>query len=329
MGHDHSHVGQVEGNEQRLLLALGLTALFMVVEIVGGVLTNSLALLSDAAHMFTDVTALAISLAAVKIGKRPVDDRRSYGYQRFEILAAAFNALLLFGAAAYILYEAWRRFLEPPQVDSGGMLGIAVIGLVVNLIAMKLLSGGKDESLNVKGAYLEVWSDMLGSAGVIAAALAIRFTGWQWLDPVVAIGIGLWVLPRTWTLLKASAHILLEGTPGDVDVAALRARIESREGVTSVHDLHVWTLTSRRYVLTAHVVCNEEAAPRLLKSITEELRSEFRIFHTTLQMESEACGDLHGAMHAEGGHDGDHEGHAHDHGHDHHAHGHDHGRHSH
>ena len=250
MGHDHSHAVQVAGNEKRLLWALGLTATFMAVEIVGAILTNSLALLSDAAHMFTDVTALAISFAAVRIGKRAADDRRSYGYQRFEILAAAFNALLLFGVAGYILYEAYERFRSPPQVESTGMLWIAIAGLVINFIAMKLLAAGKEESLNIKGAYLEVWSDMLGSAGVIAAALIIKFTGWNWVDPLVAVGIGLWVLPRTWILLKASMNILLEGTPADVDVGKLRSAIEARPGVIEIHDLHVWSLTSGRHVLT-------------------------------------------------------------------------------
>ena len=317
MGHDHSHVHQVAGNEKRLLMALGMTTAFMVVEIIGGIVTHSLALLSDAAHMFTDVTALAISLAAVRFGRRPVDDERSYGYQRFEILAAAFNALLLFGVGAYILYEAWRRFMEPPDVETGGMLAIAIVGLVVNLISMKLLSGGKEESLNVKGAYLEVWSDMLGSAGVIVAALAIRWTGWAWLDPVVAVGIGLWVLPRTWKLLKASTHILLEGTPADVDIPKLRRRIETTSGVAAVHDLHVWTLTSGRHVLTAHVVTNAQAPATLLKTLSEEIRSEFKIFHTTLQLEDEECGDMHAALHDEPdhgepshGHD-DHAGHKH------------------
>ena len=309
MGHDHSHAHVVEGNERRLWWALGLTAAFMVAEVLGGILTNSLALLSDAAHMFTDVTALAISLVAVRLGKRPVDDRRSYGYQRFEILAAAFNALLLFAVAGYILYEAWRRFVEPPSVDSGGMLVIAVIGLAVNLVSMKLLSGGKDESLNVKGAYLEVWSDMLGSVGVIAAAIGIRLTGWAWLDPAVAVGIGLWVLPRTWALLKASTHILLEGTPADVDVSQLRAHIEGKAGIVSVHDLHVWTLTSGRHVLTAHVVCGPEAQPTLVKVLSEDLRRDYRIFHTTIQVEAEACGDLHAPMRGEDAKD-------HDHGHD-------------
>lgn len=297
MGHDHSHAVQIAGNEKRLLWALGLTATFMVVEIVGAILTNSLALLSDAAHMFTDVTALAISLAAVRIGKRAADDRRSYGYQRFEILAAAFNALLLFAVAGYILYEAYERFRSPPQVESTGMLWIAVAGLVINFIAMKLLAAGKEESLNIKGAYLEVWSDMLGSAGVIAAALIIKFTGWNWVDPLVAVGIGLWVLPRTWILLKASMNILLEGTPADVDVGKLRSAIEARPGVIEIHDLHVWSLTSGRHVLTAHVVSDSARPQELLREISALLREEYRISHTTIQLEERACGDLHAPLH--------------------------------
>ena len=268
----------------------------MVVEIAGGIFTNSLALLSDAAHMFTDVTALAISLVALHVGRRAVDDRRSYGYQRFEILAAAVNALMLFGVAAYILYEAYRRFTQPPEVDSGGMLGIAVVGLVVNFISMRLLMGGREESLNVKGAYLEVWSDMLGSAGVIVAAIAIRFTGWAWLDPAVAVAIGLWVLPRTWSLLKASGHILLEGTPADVDTAAMRRRIESFPGVKAIHDLHVWSLTSSRHVCTAHVVTVGAPPAGLLKALSLLLREEFKMSHTTLQLEDESCGELHEAL---------------------------------
>ena len=317
MGHDHSHAHATLGNEHRLRWALGLTALFMVVEIAAGIVTNSLALLSDAAHMFTDVTALAISLAALRIGRRPVDEKRSYGYQRFEILAAALNAVMLFVVAGYILYEAWRRFVEPAQVDATGMLAVAILGLIVNFISMRLLIGGKEESLNVKGAYLEVWSDLLGSAGVIVAALAIRFTGWTWLDPVVAVAIGLWVLPRTWSLLKESTHILLEGTPKDLDLDALRGSIESRPGVKAVHDLHVWCLTSGHYVLTAHVVTIGAPAPALLKELSAHLRGGFRISHTTIQLEEEECGDLHEPMHPAPQGDHDHEHHAHDHHHDH------------
>lgn len=309
--HAHSHAPKVAGNERRLLIALGLTAGFLVVEVVGGILTQSLALLSDAAHMFTDVTALAIALAAVRVARRPVDDRRSYGYQRFEILAAAFNALLLFAVAAYILYEAWQRFRTPAEVNAGGMLAIAAVGLVVNFVSLKLLSAGRDESLNVKGAYLEVWSDMLGSAGVMVAAIAIHFTGWRWLDPLVAVAIGLWVLPRTWLLLKESLHILLEGTPAGISVKDITEGMQATTGVVAIHDLHVWTLTSGNHVLTAHVVVEGMTDRQaLLESLSKDLRERFKLTHTTLQLESEACADLHEPLHKAPGLD-DHAGHAH------------------
>ena len=300
MGHDHAHStgGASPGNEKRLTGALVLTAIFLVVEVVGGVMTNSLALLSDAAHMFTDVTALAIALAAVRIGRRPVDDRRSYGYARFEILAAAINAVMLFVAALYILYEAWGRFRSPPEIHSWGMLGIASVGLVVNFIALKLLAGGRDESLNVKGAYLEVWADLLGSIGVMLAAVAIFFTGWRWLDPLVAVVIGFWVLPRAWKLFRETMHILLEGTPADVDITALRKAILDTDGVKDLHDLHVWTLTSRRHVLTAHVVIGPGADRQsILNGLSSMLRDKFALNHTTLQLEDDSGAREHGAMH--------------------------------
>lgn len=298
MGHDHSHAGAGEGNERRMAGALALTAIFLVVEVVGGVMTNSLALLSDAAHMFTDVTALAIALAAMRIGRRPTDDRRSYGYARFEILAAAVNAVMLFGAALYILYEAWGRFRSPPEIHSWGMLGIATVGLVVNFIALKLLAGGRDQSLNVEGAYLEIWADLLGSIGVMLAAVVIYFTGWRWLDPLVAVAIGFWVLPRAWKLFRETMHILLEGTPADVDLAALRKAILDTADVKDLHDLHVWTLTSRRHVLTAHVIVGQGADRQsLLNGLSAMLRDKFALSHTTLQLEDESGAEGHGPLH--------------------------------
>ena len=213
-GHPHAPAQGKPGapHQRSLWIALALTSAFMVAEVIGGVITGSLALISDAAHMFTDTAALAIALAAMQIAKRPVDPRRTFGYHRFEILAAAFNALLLFGVALYILFEAWQRFSAPPSVDSVPMLVVASVGLVVNMISMRLLASGKDGSLNVKGAYLEVWSDMLGSLGVIVGAIVIWLTGWTWVDTVIAVAIGLWVLPRTWVLLRASINILLRGS---------------------------------------------------------------------------------------------------------------------
>lgn len=235
-GHEHSFA---QTNSTRLKWALLLTGSFLVAEVVGGILTGSLALISDAAHMLTDAVALAIALAAINIARRPTNDRLTYGYHRFEILAAAFNAFLLFGVAFYILYAAYERLNQPAEIQSVGMLVIAVLGLLVNLASMRLLAPAQGNSLNVKGAYLEVWSDMLGSLGVIVAAIVIRFTGWAWVDSLVAVLIGFWVLPRTWILLRESLHVLLEGVPKEIQLAELREALLGIPGVTGLHDLHV------------------------------------------------------------------------------------------
>lgn len=298
MAHDHgshTHNHAAGANSRMLAIALGLTTIFLIAELIGAYIFNSLALLSDAAHMFTDSAALAIALAAVKIGQRPADDARTFGYRRFEILAAAFNALLLFAVAGYVLWEGIQRFVEPAEVESTGMLIVAGIGLAVNFIAMRLLSAGKDASLNVKGAYLEVWADMLGSLGVIVGALVIMFTGWQWVDPAVAIGIGLWVLPRTWTLLKDTTQILLEGVPRGMAVAEMRAAIAATPGVAGVHDLHVWSLTSDDHSLSAHVELSQGADfEKVRVDIATMLHDRFEIEHATIQVEREACEDMDG-----------------------------------
>jgi cobalt-zinc-cadmium efflux system protein len=295
MAHDHSghgHNHAAGANSKMLTIALGLTTTFLLAELVGSFLFNSLALLSDAAHMFTDSAALAIALAAIKIGQRPADDERTYGYRRFEILAAAFNALLLFAVACYVLWEAADRFFEPVEVQSTGMLIVAAIGLIVNVVAMRLLSAGKKQSLNVKGAYLEVWADMLGSLGVIAGAVTIMLTGWQWVDPLVAVGIGLWVLPRTWTLLRDTTHILLEGVPRGLRLADVRAAISSTTGVASTHDLHVWSMTSDDVSASAHVELEEGAdAESVRVAVAAMLHERFDIEHATIQVEAEACED--------------------------------------
>ena len=298
MGSGHSHGVSAGQNEKPLWIALGLTSLFLAAELVGGILTNSLALISDAAHMFTDAAALAISLIAIRIGRRPADGKRTFGYYRFEILAAALNAMLLFMVALYIVYEAYERLQSQPEIESSAMLVIAAIGLVVNLISMRLLSAGKDSSLNMKGAYLEVWSDMLGSIGVIVGALVIRYTGWGWVDSVIAVGIGLWVLPRTWVLLRESMNILLEGVPEGVGIAEIGAAIRARPGVASIHDLHVWSISSGKTSLSVHVVATDVPVkwPALVGSVREMLAKEFEIHHTTVQVEDFPCeqsGDLH------------------------------------
>lgn len=294
-GHAHSH--GANASSTRLIIALALTSAFLLAEVAGGIIFKSLALLSDAAHMFTDVAALAIALAAIKIGQKAADDRRTFGYRRFEILAAAFNAVLLFGVAVYVLIEGVRRILDPEVVQSTGMLVVAVIGLIINLISMRVLAGGADKSLNVKGAYLEVWADMLGSVGVIAGGLVIRFTGWAWVDPIVAIAIGLWVLPRTWILLRASTNILLEGAPSGVALSDVRTAIAGTPGVDGVHDLHVWISGADQPSCSAHVSLSLGAdADTVRSAIAARLRADFDVHHVTVQTERVACevtDDLH------------------------------------
>lgn len=287
-GHDHAH-GRT-ANAAALTKALLLTGTFLVIEVIAGILTNSLALISDAAHMMTDTAGLAIALAAIKIGERPADSRRTFGYQRFEILAAAFNAIMLFVVAGYILYEGYHRLMQPSEIKSLPMLAVAVAGLVTNLIAMRLLESGKEHSLNVKGAYLEVWSDMLGSIGVIAAAIIIWLTGWVWVDAVVAVGIGLWVLPRTWKLFKETVNILLEGVPENIDRDAVAAALKALPGVRDLHDLHLWALTSNVPSLSVHIVLAPAASGEdTRKAVEALLELRFHITHTTVQTELEDC----------------------------------------
>lgn len=293
-GHDHG-TGEIK-HEQPLWWAFGLTAAFLVAEVIGGLLTNSLALLSDAAHMGTDVIALAISLFAVRLSRRPADAKRTYGYARMEAIGAMVNGGLLFLVAGYILYEAAGRFRQPPEVASTGMLVIASIGLMVNLISMRLLKAGSGTSLNVKGAYLEVWADMLGSVGVIIGALVIKFTGWTLADPIIAVLIGLWVLPRTWTLLREAGQVLMQGVPAGLELEAVRAMMLSHPGVSQVHDLHAWALGSKEPILTAHVVLVEGGADaeQVRQTLATTLEERFNIHHATLQVELTPCGDEHG-----------------------------------
>ena len=295
---DHGHDHTAGANARSLTLALAITGAFLVAELVGAYVFNSLALLSDAAHMFTDAAALAIALAANKVGQKPADDRRTYGYRRFEVMAAAFNALLLFAVAGYVLWEGVQRFIAPEPVGSQGMFIIACIGLVANLVAMRILAAGKESSLNVKGAYLEVWADMLGSLGVIAAAILIYFTGWLWLDPVVAIGIGLWVLPRTWVLLRDTTNILLQGVPRGMDLDTIRDTINRTSGVSETHDLHLWSVAGDDASLTAHIVIAEGADPETVRAaVADVLEERYAIHHVTLQTETKPCDDER-ALHA-------------------------------
>lgn len=271
---------------KRLTFVLVLTSVYLVAEVVGGVLTNSLALIADAGHMFTDVFGQGLALFAIWVAARPANDQRTYGYYRAEILGALTNAGLLFGVAFYILFEAWRRFQEPPEVSSGPMMIVAAIGLAVNIGGAVLLRTGAGESLNMHGAYLEVLSDMLGSVGVLVAGLIIALTGWTYADPLFSVGIGIFILPRTWRLLREAVGVLLEGTPAHLDRGIVAAAIEGVPGIEGLHDLHIWALTSGIDLLTAHVIVargvDEEP---ILQAVHDILRERFKIDHSTLQVE--------------------------------------------
>ena len=281
------HAGTAAGrNKRRLTLVFGLTSLYLVAEVVGGLVTGSLALLADAGHMLTDVMGLALALVAIRFAERPATPERTYGYHRAEILAALANAVVLIGISLYILYEAYQRFRNPPEVSSGVMLGVAGVGLVVNLVGMYLLRAGSGESLNMKGAYFEVLSDMLTSIGVIIAGVVMLTTGWYYADPLISAGIGLFILPRTWKLLREAVGVLLEGTPADVNLTAVREAMAGVPGVAGVHDLHVWSLTSGTNALSAHVVVAPGAAYEgVLAAVHERVTGGFTIAHVTVQVE--------------------------------------------
>ena len=271
---------------------LALTCAFLGVEVVAGVLTGSLSLLADAGHMLTDVAGLVLALAAMKFAERRPSPRRTFGYHRVEILAALTNALVLAAVAGFILTEAWERFRNPHPVASVPVLAVATVGLLVNVISALVLHRGSKASLNVRGAYNEVLADALSSVGVIVGAAMITATGWLWVDPLVAVAIALFVLPRTWALLREAVHVLLEGTPPEVDIAALRSAMEGVPGVKTVHDLHVWTLTSGIHALSAHAVLQEGAAHGVvLGALRARVTAGFPISHVTVQLEERCCGE--------------------------------------
>lgn len=301
----HSHGPSVSAGGQhrsRMLVVLGLTTTVLVAEVIGGWITGSLALLADAGHMFTDVAGITLAILAVTFASRPATAKRTYGYYRLEILAAVINAVLLFGVAVFILIEAWRRWTEPPEVDGGLMLAFAAVGLVANLIGLYLLRSGSKESLNVKGAYLEVLGDTLGSAAVILAALVIALTGWERADIVASVLVALMILPRTWTLLREATDVLLEAVPKGTDLAAIRRHIIETPGVVDAHDLHVWTLTSGMPVLSVHVVVQDEVLAsneggRVLDALGECLAHHFDVEHCTFQLEPIGHADHEHAAH--------------------------------
>lgn len=288
MGHNHSGGEKsVAGkNKKNLAIVTGLTTVYLLAEVIGGLWTGSLALLADAGHMLTDVGGLVLALLAIRFAEKPATPERTYGFYRFEILAALTNAVVLIGISLYILYEAYERFKNPPEVQSAAMLGIAAVGLVINIAGIFILRSGSKESLNMKGAYFEVLSDMLTSIGVIAAGFIMLTTGWYYADPLISAGIGLFILPRTWTLLKDAVGVLLEGTPSDVNITELRESLEKLEGVSEIHDLHVWSLTSGMNAMSVHAVLTDTAEhDDVLTRVHDFVTANFKISHVTVQTE--------------------------------------------
>ena len=286
-GHSHPTAASAGGRHRRpLVIAFFLTASYMVVEFVVGFSVNSLALISDAAHMGTDVLGLGMALAAITLASRPATKQRTFGLYRLEVLAALANGILLFAVAGYVLYEAIKRFSEPPDIPGIPLLITATIGLVINLISFRLLMAGSKESLNLKGAYLEVMGDLLGSIGVIAAAIILFTTGWAYADPIIGVGIGLFILPRTFKLTRQALRILLEVAPPEIDMNAVRADVLAVEGVEEIHDLHVWTISSGMESASGYIVLKEEAEYGLvLDGVLAVLREKYHIDHVTIQCE--------------------------------------------
>jgi cation diffusion facilitator family transporter len=293
MGHDHGRTPATAGgaHRSRLVVVLGLTLAVLAAEVVGAALSGSLALLADAGHMATDAAGLALALAAVSLAQRPARGRRTFGWQRVEILATVANGLLLLAVAVYVLVEAIRRIGRPPEIAFGLMLVVASVGLVVNLGSIAVLHRGRDDSLNVRGAYLEVLADALGSVAVIVAAVLIATTGWTPADIVASAVIGCLVVPRAWHLLREAFDVLLEAAPRGVDLGELRTHILGVDGVLDVHDLHAWTITSGLPVLSAHVVVTDEALAaghggRVLDALCSCLGEHFDLEHCTFQLEA-------------------------------------------
>lgn len=293
MGHHHGHDHSHGANKKVLRISFIIITLYMIVEAAGGFLTNSLALLADAGHMLSDSISLGIALLAFILGEKAADYSKTYGYKRFEILAAVLNGLTLILIAIYIFYEAIYRFQHPPEVASKGMLIIASIGLLVNIVVAWIMMRGGDveENLNLRGAYLHVISDMLGSIGAIIAALLIIFFGWSWADPLASVIVAILVLRGGYFVTKSGLHVLMEGTPKNVDVEDVIQTIQNTKGIIGVHDLHIWSITSGLNALSCHAVVDDQMtigeSEQLLRSIEHELEHK-NIHHMTIQLETSA-----------------------------------------
>lgn len=297
MSHDHEPPRTASRQvRRRLSIVLALTVVYLAVEAAGSWYTGSLALLAEAGHMLTDAGGLALALFAMALAERPATPQQTYGYYRAEILAAAVNAMALFGISLFVLVEAFQRVRHPEPVESPVMVGIATVGLAVNLTALSLLRASSTKNLNVRAAYFEVVADAATAAGVIVAGVVMWATRWYYADALLSGGIALFILPRTWKLLKEAVGVLLEGTPADVSLAELRKALSEIEGVAGVHDLHVWALTSGVNALSAHVVRTPGSShDGVLEAVHRGIEGHFKIAHVTIQVESEGCeeGETH------------------------------------
>lgn len=291
--HDHDHRPSrsiAAQNKSRLVIVLALTTAYMLAEVVAGLWTGSLALLADAGHMLTDAAGVGLALLAVWFGERPPTPQRTYGFHRAEILAALANAVVLLVLSGFVLVEAYRRFRAPPAVQGGPVLLVAALGLVVNVAGLLVMRSGSRESLNLKGAYFELLSDALTSVGVIIAAAVMWWTGWYYADPLISAAIGLFIVPRTWRLLKEAVHILLEGVPPGIDMEEVRKTLSQVPGVVSVHDLHVWALTSGMNAASLHAVLLDGADfDEVSRALRAQARVAFDIAHITVQIERAGC----------------------------------------
>ncbi len=283
-----------DSNMRRVLIALALTGSFMLVEVIGGILAGSLALLADAGHMLTDTMALALAAVAFHVSKRPADARLSFGYQRFQILAAFVNGLSLLVVVGWILFEAVRRFLSPTEVLGETMLVVASAGLVINIIAFVVLHGGDRENLNIRGAAMHVAGDLLGSVAAIVAAIVIIYTGWMTIDPLLSVAVAFLILKSAWMLVKRSAHVLLEGSPEWFDIETMQADLVGRiPEIGSAHHVHVWGLTPQDLMLTMHVklVVEPQNPTEIVRRVKRFLRENYGIDHSTIEIETDDCSD--------------------------------------
>lgn len=291
-GHSHAHKAN-QKNLRRVMVALVLTGVFMIVEVVGGIISGSLALLADAGHMLTDTMALALAAMAFHVSKRPPDGNLTFGYQRFQILAAFVNGLSLLAVVGWILFEAINRFISPNEILGETMLAVAAAGLLVNLISFAVLHSGDQENLNIRGAALHVAGDLLGSVAAIVAALVIIYTGWTLIDPILSVAVAALILKSAWSLVKRSAHILLEGAPEWLNVQMMQDRIVAGvPGVCEIHHVHIWGLTPQELMLTMHMSITDDASQsEVICDAKRFLKNEYGIGHATIEVDVDGCSD--------------------------------------